>query len=71
MKGQNLKIIYIIEGIEYTLEELPNKIYEEMLSIADKIEFSKFREDILQNDDYISGIIKTYYPEQIFKFVEE
>lgn len=46
MKGQNLKIIYIIEGIEYTLEELPNKIYEEMLSIADKIEFSKFREDI-------------------------
>ena len=71
MKGQNLKIIYIIEGIEYTLEELPNKIYEEMLLIAEKIEFSKFREDILQNDDYISGIIKIYYPEQIFKFVKE
>lgn len=71
MKGKNLKTIYIIDSIEFSLEKLPVKIYEDMLLHANAIEFVKFREEILQYDDNISGTIKIYYPEQTFIFVKD
>lgn len=71
MKGLNLKTIYIIDGVEFSLEKLPKKIYEDMLLYANTIEFVKFREDVLKDDDYIYGTIKIYYPEQKFIFIQD
>ncbi len=71
MRGLNLRTIYIIDGVEFYLEKLPVKIYEDMLLHANAIELVKFREEVLQNDDNISGTIKIYYPEQTFIFVKD
>lgn len=37
MKGKNLKTIYIIDSVEFSLEKLPVKIYEDMLLHANAI----------------------------------
>ena len=71
MKGKNLKTIYIIDGVEFSLEKLPVKIYEDMLLHENAIEFVKFREEVLKYDDNTYGTIKIYYPEQIFVFAKD
>lgn len=65
MRGENIINIYVINSVEYRIEELNQEQLSYINSIADKQKYNHLRNQlIVEKGDEVKAMIKIYSPDQ-------
>jgi hypothetical protein len=65
MKGKNITNIYIIDSIEYRIEQLNDDQILYINSLANKQKYNNLRQQVLtEKGEDVHAFIKIYFPEQ-------
>jgi hypothetical protein len=72
LRGDNIKNIYIIEGVEYCISQLSEKHLEYINKISERERYNNFRNKIIENEgDNICCVIKIEFPNQQMRAFDE